>query len=78
MSEESQKLLDLDNLEEARHNLNEFTGKLYKKRYIEEIEKVDNERLDKMLLGFHNANPDLTFDEILLVKRVFDYLKGGK
>jgi hypothetical protein len=76
MSEESQRLLDHDNLEEARHNLNEFTGRINKKSYIKEIEEMDNKKLDELQLGFHNTNPNLTFEETLLVKKVFDYMKG--
>lgn len=78
MGNEFQQLLDHDNLEVARNNLNEFTGKINKKRYIRGIEEVDNERLDQEQLGFINENPELSFEEILLVKRVFDYMKGVK
>lgn len=78
MGNEFQQLLDHDNLEVARNNLNEFTGKINKKRYIRGIEEVDNERLDQEQLGFINENPELSFEEILLVKRVFDYMKKVK
>lgn len=78
MGNEFQNIIDQDNLEVARNNLNEFTGKLYKKRYINDIEEMDNKRLDELLLGFHGANPNLTFEETLLVKRVFDYMKGAR
>lgn len=77
MGNEFQELLDHDNLEVARKNLNDFTGKINKKRYIRGIEEVDNERLDEEQLGFINENPELSFEEILLVKRVFDYMKGN-
>ena len=67
-----QRDIEHDNLEEARNNLNDFTGKI-KRRYEREIH-MDNDRLiDEWQLGFINENPDLSFDEILLVKRVFDY-----
>ena len=78
MGNESQQLLDHDNLEVARKNLNDFTGKINKKRYIRGIEEMDNERLDEEQLGFINENPELSFEEILLVKRVFDYMKGDR
>lgn len=78
MGNEFQQLLDHDNLEVARNNLNEFTGKINKKRYIKGIEEVENERLDQEQLGFINENPELSFEEILLVKRVFDYMKKVK
>lgn len=78
MGNEFQNIIDQDNLEVARNNLNEFTGKLYKKRYINDIEEMDNKRLDEMQLGFLSDNEDLSFKDIRLVKRVFDYLKGGK
>lgn len=75
MGNEFQNIIDQDNLEVARNNLNEFTGKLYKKRYINDIEEMDNKRLDEMQLGFLSDNEDLSFKDIRLVKRVFDYLK---
>lgn len=77
MGNEFQQLLDHDDLEVARKNLNDFTGKINKKRYIRGIEEVDNERLDHEQLGFINENPELSFEEMLLVKRVFDYMKRG-
>lgn len=76
MGNEFQQILDHDNLEEARNNLNEFTGKLYKKRYEREIH-MDNDRLiDEMQLGFINENPKLSFEEIRLIKKFSDYIKG--
>lgn len=78
MGNEFQQLLDHDNLEVARNNLNDFTGKINKKRYMRGIEEVDNERLNQEQLGFINENPELSFEEILLIKRVFDYMKKVK
>lgn len=78
MGNEFQNIIDHDNLEVARNNLNEFTGKLYKKRYVKEIEEIDNQHIDEMQLGFINNNPELSFEEIRLIKRVFDYLKNTK
>lgn len=71
MGNEFQEILDHDNLEVARKNLNDFTGKINKKRYIRGIEEMDNERLDEEQLGFINENPELSFEEILLVKKSF-------
>lgn len=78
MGNEFQNIIDHDNLEVARKNLNEFTGKINKKIYIKEIEEVDNQRLDEIQLGFLSNNEDLSFKDIRLVKRVFDYLKNTK
>lgn len=76
MGNEFQKVLDHDNLEQARNNLNEFTGRINKKRFMREIENVDNEYIDTMQLGFYNANPELTFEEMRLIKKFSDYMKG--
>lgn len=77
---EFQQILDHDNLEEARSNLNEFTGKLYKKRYEREIHMTDIENLikdiDNAQMGFINENPELSFEEIRLIKKFSDYIKG--
>lgn len=79
MGNEFQEVLDQDNLEQARKNLNEFTGKLYKKRYEREIHMTDIENLtkeiDKAQIGFINEY-DLNFDEIRLLKKFCDYMKG--
>lgn len=77
MGNEFQQLLDHDNLEVARNNLNEFTGKI-KRRYEREIHMTDIENINEMQLGFINDNPELTFEEIRLIKRFSDYMKGVK
>ena len=81
MGNEFQKVIDNDNLEVARNNLNEFTGKI-KRRYEREIEEVSmNQRareIDENQIGFINANPELTFEEMRLIKRFADYMKGDK
>lgn len=76
MGNEFQQILDHDNLEEARSNLNEFTGKLYKKRYEREIHMTDVENIDRLQIGFINENPELSFEEIRLIKKFSDYMKG--
>lgn len=76
MGNEFQNIIDHDNLEEARNNLNEFTGKLYKKRYEREIHMTDVENVDLMQMGFINENPELSFEEIRLIKKFSDYMKG--
>ena len=78
MGNEFQQLLDHDNLEVARKNLNDFTGKINKKRYIRGIEEVDEQNINEAQLGFINENPELNFEEIRLLKRFCDYMKGGK
>lgn len=71
---EFQRIIDHDNLEEARSNLNEFTGKI-KRRYEREINMTDIENINEMQLGFINENPELTFEEIRLIKKFSDYMK---
>lgn len=40
---------------------------------------MDNDKLiNELQLGFINKNPDLTFEEIRLIKRFSDYMKGVK
>ena len=76
---EFQRIIDHDNLEEARSNLNEFTGKI-KRRYEREIHMTDIENLikdiDNAQMGFINENPELSFEEIRLIKKFSDYMKG--
>lgn len=76
MGSRFQETIDNDNLKSARNNLNDFTGKLYKKRYEREIVKMDNEKLDEIQLGFLRDNEDLGFEETRLVKKIFDYIKS--
>lgn len=78
MGNEFQQLLDHDNLEVARNNLNDFTGKINKKRYIRGIEEVDEQNINEAQLGFINENPELNFEEIRLLKKFCDYMKGVK
>lgn len=77
MGNELQNIVDKENLDESVNGLREFTDKICKKReFYMEILNVDNERLDELQLKFLCNNPDYTFDEIQIVKSVFDYLKG--
>lgn len=69
MGNKLQDMIDHDKLEEHRHNLIGF------KR---EIELADNKRLDELHTGFLDENEDLSFKEIRLVRRVFDFLKAGR
>ena len=69
MGNEIQEIIDHDRLEEHRHNLIGF------KR---EIELADNKRLDELHMKFLDENEDLSFREIRLVRRVFDFLKAGR
>lgn len=72
-----QRDIDHDNLEEARNNLNDFTGKI-KRRYEREIHMTDVENINEIQFGFINENPELTFEEIRLIKKFSDYMKGVK
>lgn len=69
MGNEMQDIVDHDSLEEHRHNLMQFK---------KEIELADNKRLDELHMKFLENNEDLSFKEIRLVRRVFDFLKAGK
>lgn len=77
MGNEFQEAIDYDNLEMARKNLNDFTDKLYKKKlYFEkQIIKVDNENLDRVHMAFLQKYPKLNFEEMRIVKKVFDFIK---
>ena len=77
MGNEFQEVLDHDNLAEARKNLNDFTGKI-KRRYEREIHMDNDKLINEMQLGFINENPELTFEEIRLIKKFSDYIKGIK
>lgn len=72
-----QRDIEHDNLEEARNNLNDFTGKI-KRRYEREIHMDNDKLIDEMQMGFINENPELNFDEIRLLKKFSDYMKGVK
>ena len=69
MGNEIQEMIDHDRLEEHRQNLIGF------KR---EIELADNKRLDELHMKFLENNIDLSFKEIRLVRRVFDFLKAER
>lgn len=73
-----QRDIDHDNLEKDRKNLIENTGVIHKKRFEREIHMDNNRLIDELQLGFINKNPDLTFEEIRLIKRFCDYMKGIK
>ena len=74
MGTDLQNAIDQDNLANARNNLLEFTGKI--KIFNSEINKSNDLYIDEMQLGFINSNPDLTFEEVLLIKRFADYIKS--
>lgn len=78
MGNEFQKALDHDNLEEARKNLIENTGVIRKKRFMKDIHMDNDKLIDEMQMGFINENPELNFDEIRLLKKFSDYMKGVK
>ena len=69
MGDELQEMIDHDRLEEHRQKLIGF------KR---EIELADNKRLDELHMKFLDENEDLSFKDIRLVRRVFDFLKAGR
>lgn len=78
MGNEFQNILDHDNLEEARKNLIENTGVIRKKRFMKEIHMDNDKLIDEIQMGFINENPELTFNEIRLLKKFSDYMKGVK
>lgn len=66
MGNEFQDAIDHDNLEEARNNLRQFK---------KEILIADNKRLDELHMRFLENNEDLSFKDMRLIRRVFDFLK---
>ena len=74
MGTDFQNAIDQDNLEQARNNLVEFTGKI--KTFNKDIKECNNQYIDEIQLDFRNDNPDLTFDEIRLIKKFADYMKN--
>ena len=72
MNMKLQKAIDNENLETSRDNLKEFTGKLKPKSV-----KIDNDTIDNLHLGFLRVDGnDLTFEEMLVIKRFVDYIKS--
>ena len=72
MNMKLQKAIDNENLEMSRDSLKEFTGKLKPKSV-----KIDNDTIDNLHLGFLRADGnDLTFEEMLVIKRFVDYIKS--
>lgn len=74
MGTDFQNAIDQDNLEQARNNLVRFTGKI--KTFNKDIKECNNQYIDEIQLDFINDNPDLTFDEIRLIKKFADYMKN--
>lgn len=74
MGTDFQNAIDQDNLEQARNNLVGFTGKI--KTFNKDIKECNNQYIDEIQLDFINDNPDLTFDEIRLIKKFADYMKN--
>lgn len=74
MSIEIQNIIDNDRLKESRNNLNNFSKRV-KRRYELEIDIDNNKLIDEVQLDFVNENPELTFEEIRLIKKFCDYMK---
>ncbi|MEG2289604.1 MAG: hypothetical protein RSC24_06515 [Clostridium sp.] len=75
-------LLDqLENTEKLKSdtiNLKEITEQIisnHKRDFYENIKLENNKYYDGLHLEFIHNNKDLNFDEIQLVKKVFDFLK---
>lgn len=66
MGNEIQDMIDHDRLDEHRHKLNEFK---------KEIILADNKKLDELHMKFLENNEDLSFKDMRLVRRVFEFLK---
>lgn len=66
MGNEIQDMIDHDRLEEHRHKLMQFK---------KEIELADNKRLDELHMKFLENNEDLSFKDMRLIRRVFEFLK---
>ena len=72
MGTDLQNAIDQENLANARHNLVEFTGRLKPSDV-----KVTDEVVDGWHLGFLRMDGnDLTFEEMLAIKKFADYIKS--
>ena len=70
MNMKLQRAIDNENLETSRDNLKEFKTKT-------KSVKIDNDTIDNLHLGFLRADGnDLTFEEMLVIKRFVDYIKS--
>lgn len=70
MGELFQDMIDQENLNQARSNLN---------NYIKDRNRVVvADVIDEFQLEFIQVNPDLTFEEMRLLKRFADYIKESK
>lgn len=81
MSNEGLKILELEDKENIvadSNNLKEITSSIinnHKKRFYEEIKQSNDEYYDSLHLKFIQGN-NLNFEDIQLVKKVFDFLKS--
>ena len=69
MGNELQRVIDHHNLEVARNNLKQFK---------KEIVLADNKRLEELYKEFLENNEDLSFKDMRLIGRVFDFLKAER
>lgn len=80
MSNESLKLRNQEDMESIKNdtvNLRKITNDIvnnHKRRFNKQIVEDNNRYLDSIQLKFLSEN-DLEFEEIRLVKKVFDFLK---
>lgn len=78
MTNEMQKLLDKEdneNIELQGKKLNKIKSKINKRQFEKEIIMADNKKLDQIHADFENDNK-LSFEESLLVQKVFAYIKS--
>ena len=71
-----QRDMENDDLNKDRNGLIDTARIIKKKRFMNEIEEVGKQQIDEMQLGFIGNN-DLSFDEIRLIKKFCDYMKGN-
>lgn len=80
MSNESLKLRNQEDIEAIKNdtvNLRKLTNDIvnsHKRRFNKQIVEDNNRYLDSIQLKFLSEN-DLEFEEVRLVKKVFDFLK---
>jgi len=73
MGNELQKLLEEERLKEHRIRLNKFTSEKYK--WQKEIIQVDEKNIDDLHTKFISENNDLSFDDVRIVRYIFEWIK---
>lgn len=74
MGDEMQKLLDAEDFENLQLQ-GDSLKKINRRKFEEEIILVDENNINELHKNFLNDNEDLSFRDMRLIKRVFDFIK---